>query len=86
MSNILKSNVIRPDSKTKDSDLETIHSEWSLDSNVLFLTFHTETFEATIFHRKNLASISIDNIIRQWLRPWQKAQVITSQCKIVLKI
>ena len=58
----LKSHVIQPDSATTDSDLETIHYEWSWDSNVLFPTYHTQEFEATIIHLKNITAISIENI------------------------
>jgi hypothetical protein len=58
----LKSHIIQHDSATADFDLETIHYEWSWDSNVLFLTYHTEAFETTIIHLQNLTAISIDSI------------------------
>ena len=58
----LKSHIITPDSATTDSDLETIHYEWSWDSNIMFPKFHTNEFEATLIHLKNLTAITIDNI------------------------
>ena len=42
--------------------METIHYEWSWDSNVLFPTYHKTEFEATIIHLRNISAISIDNI------------------------
>ena len=58
----LKSHIITPDSATTDSDLETIHYEWSWDSNTMFPRYHTSEFEATIVHLKNLSALSIHNI------------------------
>ena len=58
----LKEHVIQPDTATTDSDLETIHYEWSWDSNVLFPTYNTEAFEATMIHLQNLTTVSINNI------------------------
>jgi hypothetical protein len=45
-----------------DSDLETIHYEWSWDSNTMFPKYHTNQFEATLIHLRNITAISIDNI------------------------
>ena len=42
--------------------METIYYEWLWDSNVLFPTYHTEAFEATIVRLKKLTAILIDNI------------------------
>jgi hypothetical protein len=58
----LKSHIITPDSATTDSDLETIHYEWSWDSNIMFPKYHTNEFEATLIHLKNVTSMTIDNI------------------------
>ena len=58
----LREHVIQPDTATTDSDLETIHYEWSWDSNVLFPKYHTESFEAAMIHLQNLTAVSIDNI------------------------
>jgi hypothetical protein len=35
---------------------------WSWDSNVLFSTFHTNEFEATLLQLRNFTAISINNI------------------------
>jgi hypothetical protein len=58
----LKSHIITPDSATTDSDLETIHYEWSWDSNTMFPKYHTVEFEATLNHLKNVTAMTIDNI------------------------
>jgi hypothetical protein len=58
----LKSHIITPDSATTDSDLETIHYEWSWDSNKLFPKNHTYEFEGILIHLRNISAISIDNI------------------------
>ena len=58
----LKSHVITPDSATTDSDLETIHYEWSWDSSIMFPRYHTNEFEATLIHLSNITAILIDNI------------------------
>jgi hypothetical protein len=57
----LKSHIT-PDSATTDSDLETIHYEWSWDSNTMFPKYHTSKFEATLVHLRNLTALSIHNI------------------------
>ncbi len=58
----LKSHIITPDSATTDSDLETIHNEWSWDLNIMFPKYHTNEFEATLIHLRNITALSIDNI------------------------
>jgi hypothetical protein len=58
----LKSLIITPDSATTDSDLETIHYEWSWDSNIMFPRYYTNELEATKIHLSNITAISIDNI------------------------
>jgi hypothetical protein len=45
-----------------DSDLETIHYEWTWNWNVLFPTYHNEAFKATINHLQNLTAISVETI------------------------
>jgi hypothetical protein len=46
----------------------------SWESKVLFPTYHTEAFEATIFHLKNLTAISIDNINMTVIEAMTKSQ------------
>jgi hypothetical protein len=58
----LKSHILTPDSATTDSDLETIHYEWSWDSNIMFPKYHTYEFEVTLIHLRNITAISIDHI------------------------
>ncbi len=58
----LRWHSIQPDSTTTNSDLETIHTEWSWDSNFLFPTYHTQEFEQTIRHSNNEAAMTKDNI------------------------
>jgi hypothetical protein len=44
----LKSQIIQPDSAATDSDLKTIHYKWSWESIILFTTYRTFEFEATL--------------------------------------
>ncbi len=46
----LESHIIQPDSATTNWDLETIHYEWSLDSNMLFPKYLFVEFETTVAH------------------------------------
>jgi hypothetical protein len=58
----LKSHVIQLDSVSIDSKLETIQYKWSWDSNVLFPSCHSEGFEDTITHLRNLTVVLTDYI------------------------
>jgi transcription-repair coupling factor (superfamily II helicase) len=66
----LKSHIIPLDYASINSDHETIHYEWSRDSNVFFPSYHTEEFKVIITRLINLTPVSTDNII---------AAVVTAQ-------
>jgi hypothetical protein len=59
----LKSHIKNPNSTKTNSDLDTIHYKWSIDSNIMLLTYHTEAFKTTMDHLQNVTATSINNIM-----------------------